>query len=252
MSTSYTALAACYDALMADVDYEGWADFYEAAFRKYADEKPKLVLDLGCGTGRMTSILASRGYDMIGIDRSAEMLCQATARAEQLQQNILYLEQDMRSFDLYGTVDAAVCSLDCLNYLTGHGDLALCLDRVHTFLAPGGLFLFDVNTPWKFEHVFGDESYILEDEHLYLGWQNFYTKSTGLCRFCLTFFRENGDGLWERIEEEQAERAYGDRALKNQLEKNGFTVLDIVSGFGFEKAGNEDERHYFICRRNRT
>lgn len=249
MSGSYTALAACYDALMADVDYEGWADFYEAVFRKYGNGMPKLVLDLGCGTGHLTSILAARGYEMLGIDRSPEMLSHAAARAERAGQNILFSEQDMCSFDLYGTVDAVVCSLDCVNYLTKPAELNACLARVHTFLAPGGLFLFDVNTPWKFEHEFGDNSYILEEDGLFLGWQNFYTKSTGLCRFYLTFFRETNDGLWERVEEEQRERAYSDAVLCKYLAENGFSVLDTVSGFDFSPAGKTDERHFFLCRR---
>ena len=245
----YSVLASCYDELMADVDYEGWADFYEEAFARYAKEKPHLLLDLGCGTGRITSILASRGYDMIGIDRSAEMLCRANARAEKNGQKILYLEQDMRSFDLYGTVDAVVCSLDCLNYLTKPEDLNACLACVHTFLAPGGLFLFDVNTPWKFKNVFGNESYILENETLYLGWQNFYRESTGICHFYLTFFRETECGLWERVEEAQTERAYTDRVLSAKLEKNGFEVVGIFSDLSFKEAGKTDERHYFVCRR---
>ena len=246
---AYEVLADYYDALMEDVDYGAWADFYETAFARYAEKKPQLLLDLGCGTGKMTTELSLRGYEMIGVDISEEMLSRAVRLSERENQKVLYLQQDMRSFDLYGTVDAVVCSLDCVNYLTKKEDVALCFSRVHTFLAPGGLFLFDVNTPWKFEHIFGDESYILEDEGVYLGWQNVYTKSTGLCRFYLTFFCEMPSGLWQRYEEEQKERAYSDKVLRRLLSENGFEVLDVVSDFSFTEASDTDERHFFLCRR---
>ncbi len=246
---AYSVLASCYDALMEDVDYPAWADFYEAQFARYADKKPSMVLDLGCGTGVLTNLLAGRGYDMIGIDLSGEMLSRASSAALAEGKSVLYLEQDMRSFDLYGTVDAVVCSLDGINYLTKKEDVARCFARVHTFLGDGGLFLFDVNTPWKFAHIFGDESYILEDETTFLGWQNQYNPKTGLCRFYLTFFCETASGLWERFEEVQSERAYSDRVLRRLLEQAGFDVLDIVSDFSGTPAGDEDERHYFICKK---
>ncbi|MBR5870517.1 MAG: methyltransferase domain-containing protein [Clostridia bacterium] len=249
IAPSYSVLASCYDTLMEDVDYAAWADFYEAQFARFADKKPQAVLDLGCGTGVLTNMLADRGYDMIGVDLSSEMLAHASTAALAAQKNVLYLEQDMRSFDLFGTVDAVVCSLDGINYLTKKEDVARCFERVHLFLNDGGLFLFDVNTPWKFEHIFGDESYILENETTYLGWQNQYNKKTGLCRFYLTFFCETESGLWERFEEVQSERSYSDRVLRGLLEQAGFDVLDIVSDFAGTPAGKEDERHYFICKK---
>lgn len=249
MSAPYSILAECYDEMMEAVDYAAWADFYEAQFAKYGNRRPGIVLDLGCGTGKLTNILAGRGYDMIGVDLSAEMLSRASQAAEAQELHVLYLEQDMRAFDLFGTVGAVVCSLDGINYLTRRDDVLLCFTRVHTFLDDGGLFIFDVNTPWKFEHIFGNESYILENETTYLGWQNEYNRNTGLCRFYLTFFMEADDGLWARYEEVQSERAYSDRTLRNLLEKAGFEILDIVSDLNGTPAALTDERHYFICKK---
>ena len=245
----YSVLAEVYDRLMADVDYPAFADFYERAFARYMAKKPSIVLDLGCGTGTLTTILARRGYDMIGIDASSEMLAHAAARADESGKNILYLAQDMRSFDLYGTVDAVVCSLDCVNYLTQKEDVARCFSSVHTFLSEGGLFLFDVNTVWKFENIFADNAYILEDEGTFVGWQNAYNEKTKLCRFYLSFFLENEDGTWERYEEEQRERAYSDKTLTKLLAEAGFEVLDIYADTNGTPASDTDERHFFVCRK---
>ena len=137
-----------------------------------------MVLDLGCGTGRMTAELAARGYDMTGVDASAEMLAKAYERVSKTgQKGVLLLEQDMCGFELYGTVGAVVSTLDCINYLTEDGDLEACFATVHNYLDPDGLFFFDVNTPYKFEHIYGDNSYIFDEETssglIYCGWQNY-------------------------------------------------------------------------------
>ncbi len=246
---SYSVLAGVYDTLMGDVDYAAFADFYERAFSAHMAKKPTIVLDLGCGTGTLTTILAERGYDMIGIDASEEMLSHAAARAENAGKSILYLAEDMRSLDLYGTVDAVVCSLDCINYLTKKEDVAQCFSSVHTFLSEGGLFLFDVNTVWKFAHIFGDSAYILEEEGIFVGWQNAYNENTKLCRFYLSFFLERADGTWNRLEEEQRERAYSDTTLKNLLTKAGFEVLGIYADIDETPVSDTDERHFFVCRK---
>ena len=128
---SYEALGKVYDRLGDEVDYPAWADYFEAAFARYGIA-PELVLDLGCGTGKMTIELSRRGYDMIGVDGSAEMLSGAYARKfEAGAENVLFLQQDMRELELYGTVGAVVSTLDCVNYLTGDGDLEKCFSLVH-------------------------------------------------------------------------------------------------------------------------
>lgn len=245
----YSVLAGVYDTLMADVDYAAFADLYERAFAAHMDKKPSIVLDLGCGTGTLTTLLAERGYDMIGIDASSEMLAHAAQRAEEQGKNILYLAQDMRAFDLYGTVDAVVCSLDCINYLTKKEDVAACFASVRTFLNEGGLFIFDVNTVWKFQNVFADNAYILEDEGAFVGWQNAYNEKTKLCRFYLSFFLENEDGTWERYEEEQRERAYSDKTLMHLLDSAGFYVCGIYADTNGTAATDADERHFFVCKK---
>ena len=245
---SYEALAAVYDALGEDIDYQDIADFYEAAFVR-AGLTPTLVLDLGCGTGKMTVELAERGYDMIGIDGSTEMLAHAmTRKYEKNLPSILFLQQDMRAFELYGTVGAVVSSLDCINYLTGEGDLDRCFSLVHNYLDPGGIFLFDVNTPYKFKNIFGNNAYILENEDCYCGWQNEYDEESGLCRFYLSVFREEADGTYLRTDEEQTERCYDFKTLSDALSRAGFTDIALYGDTKFGPPTDKTERWFISAR----
>lgn len=249
---AYEALASVYDALGEDIDYTAFADFYEAAFRR-AGLSPELILDLGCGTGTMTLELAARGYDMIGVDGSAEMLSRAFARKAQAAgaHDILFLNQDMRDFELYGTVGAVVSTLDCVNYLAEDGDLDRCFSLVHNYLDPGGIFLFDVNTPHKFEHVFGDNAYILENESCYCGWQNEYDKESQLCHFYLSIFEEQEDGSYRRTDEEQVERCYTAEELRTALVRAGFEDIAFFGGTDFSAPRAESERWLIsaICKK---
>ena len=245
---AYEALARAYDTLNGDVDYAAFADFYEAVFRRRGIA-PELVLDLGCGTGTLALELAKRGYDMIGVDGSAEMLSRAYERKyESGEANVLFLQQDMREFELYGTVGATVSCLDCMNYLVGEGDLARTFSLVHNYLDPDGIFVFDVNSPYKFKHVFGDNAYILEDEDCYCGWQNEYDEKTGVCRFYLSVFYEDGDGTYLRADEEHAERCYTEEELKAALTKAGFADIEVFGGLDFSAPTESTERLFFVAR----
>jgi SAM-dependent methyltransferase len=245
----YEAIARVYDKLNADIDYEKWADFFERCFDKYLDKKPQIVLDLACGTGRMTRVLAARGYDMIGVDGSADMLSRAM---EEGREGILYLLQDMRELELYGTVGATVCCLDSINYLLENKDIEKVFSLVHNYLDPDGLFLFDVNTPYKFEHVYGDNAYILEDESedgmIFCGWQNQFDAESGICDFYLSVFRENAEGSYEREDEHQRERCYALSTLQERLQKNGFEFLGCFGDFAFGAPEESCERWYVAAR----
>ena len=251
----YDAIASIYDKLNKDIDYAEWADFVERAFLKYLDKKPELVLDLACGTGSMTVELAKRGYDMIGVDLSEDMLNEAYMRS--VGQGILYLCQDMRSFELYGTVGAAVCCLDSINYLTEEGDLERCLSTLHNYLDPDGLLLFDVNTPYKFKNIYSNNAYILEDEldlgdgeqaAVFCGWQNSFDEESGICDFYLTVFEEREDGSYSREEEHQVERCYTPEELNKILEDCGFELLGTWSDFDFSPVTDTSERLYIAAR----
>ena len=245
----YEALSRVYDRLMGEVDYAAIADFYERLFVDYG-VKPMLLLDLGCGTGSMTLELARRGYDTIGVDASEQMLSRAYERKfEAGLSDILFLQQDMRSFELYGTVGAVVSTLDCVNYLTEDGDLDRCLALVHNYLDPDGVFVFDVNTPYKFEHVFGDNAYVLESEDGdYCGWQNAYDCKTRLCSFLLSVFTKDADGRYTRTDEEQTERCYTKKELTDALTRAGFADIRFFSDTDQNTPTEPAERWYIAAR----
>ena len=252
-SEGYNAIARVYDKLNAEIDYKAWADFIERCFLRYMKIKPEIVLDLACGTGSMTYELASRGYDMIGIDGSDDMLSEAYARGTVVDNsNILYLLQDMRAFELYGTVNAVTCCLDSLNYLVGDGDLKKCFDTVHNYLEPDGVFIFDMNTPYKFENIYADNSYIMEDEidgkNIFCGWQNYYDKNSKLCSFYLSLFEEK-DGIYVRSDEEQHERCYSYNEISDTLKQSGFELLLVSKDYNFSEIDENTERWYFVAKR---
>lgn len=248
----YGELARVYDSLNSDIDYAEWADFIEKCFEKYSKKKPSLVLDLACGTGTMTLELARRGYDMIAIDLSEDMLSEAIAKStDKERKNILFLRQNMRNFELYGTVDATVCILDSINYLTEAGALAECFSSVHNYLNPDGLFIFDVNSPYKFEKIYADNSYILESEldgkKIFCGWQNFYNKKTKMCDFYISTFEEE-NGKYRRFDEHQRERMYTEKTLRRELSAAGFELVMMAGGYDFGAPTDTSERWYIAAR----
>ena len=255
----YNAIAFVYDRLNAEIDYSAWADFVERCFDRYLSARPSLVLDLACGTGSMTLELAKRGYDMIGVDGSADMLSVAYTRAAEQPHSVLYLLQDMRSFELYGTVGAVTCCLDSVNYLLSEDDVRACFACVHNYLDPDGLFLFDVNTPYKFEAIYGDLAYVLEDDvpdaedpskahAVYCGWQNHYDPQSGICDFDLSLFEEGEDGSYFRSDEHQRERCYTLQALTDLLTSCGFELLGVFSDYQFSAPEDTTPRWYIAAR----
>ncbi len=251
----YGAISSVYDKINSHIDYGAWADFFEKCFDEYLPCRPELVLDLACGTGSMTLELAKRGYDMIGIDGSSDMLNIALDRKYylELKNDVLFLLQDMREFELYGTVGAITCCLDSINYLTDDGDIEKVFALAHNYLDPDGLFLFDVNTPYKFENVYGNNTYVYEDEDCGEGnfcvWQNFYDKNQGLCDFSLTVFEQNDDKkTYSRRDETQTERCYSREKIENTLEKSGFELIGFYSDFNLTPDTETCERWYIVAR----
>ncbi len=247
----YDLIAPFYDEANGELDYGAWADFFERLIKRYMkDFRPELILDLGCGTGRMTLELAARGYDMTGVDNSPEMLNEARAAAEArgLDKSILFLCQDMTDFELYGTVDVTVSCLDCINHLTTPQQLCDCFALVHNYLIPDGLFLFDINGRHKFETVYATQTYTVESEDSFCIWENCYDEKSRLCDFYITLFKECEDGRYERFEDTQTERMYTLRSIKKHLSDAGFEWLGAFADFDGRDATDADDRIYIVAR----
>ena len=240
----YNDFAYIYDKLINDVDYKEWADYYFKIFQRYG-LSPKLGLDLGCGTGNLTVELASRGIEMTGVDLSEDMLMVAREKSEGL--DILYLNQDMTEFELYGTVDFIVSSLDCINYITDKRDLQRVMKLANNYLEPGGLFIFDINTRYKLENVIGDNTFILEDDDCFCSWQNEYDKRRKLSDFYLTFFLKDGEN-YTRFDEHHTERAYEIEEIKSLIESSGMRLLKVYHDRSFENPKKNSERVFFVAQ----
>lgn len=251
MTDDYSALSAVYDALNGDLDYEGWADYLDREIRAHADIPVKLVLDLCCGTGTMTLALDRRGYDMTGVDRSPEMLSIAREKAVAAGRGdaILFLCQDMLSFELYGTVQAVVSTLDSVNHVDGKADFMQMLSLVHNYLEPGGLFLFDVNAPYKFREIYGTNAYVLEDEGVLCAWQNLYDPQTRLCEFFTSVFTEDADGRYTRRDDYERETCFTPAEIRSMLQKSGFAVISTHGDLDGSAPARDTERLYFTAKR---
>lgn len=242
----YQDFAYLYDALQQDVPYEEFAAYYVEIMKKFNNEKG-LCLDLGCGTGNMTMLLDSMGFEMIGVDSSVDMLEVAREKAMEDGRNILFLNQDMTSFELYGTVGAVVSTLDCVNYVTDENALLEVFKLVNNYLDPEGLFIFDINSPYKLEHILGDNTYVSDDEDIFYSWQNSYDKKTKICTFDLTFFEKDKD-MYYRYDETHYERAYSVDEIKKLLTKAGLEVVGVYDNLTFNPPNEKSERIFFVAR----
>ena len=246
----YSLLSPVYDRLNGDVDHEAWADYYISEIRRYERGRTVLVLDMGCGTGSLTLPFARRGYDMTGLDANPDMLTVARDRAERegLSDRILWLLQDMTDFELYGTVEAVVSSLDCVNHLLTPRDVKACFSLVHNYLSPDGLFLFDVNSPHKFRTVYGERAYLFEDKSGFCAWQNAFREKSGICDFAVTLFQRERDGRYVRRDSFSRERMYSLKSLARYLKETGFELLSVSGGFDGHPACDTDMRLFFTAR----
>ena len=250
--SSYSFLAGCYDQLTYDVDYAAWADYIEKHFQK----RPlpgRTVLDLACGTGSLTWELALRGYELIGVDQSLEMLAEAAEKNRGVSPiEPIFLCQPMEKLDLYGTIDACVCCLDSVNYVTRPQKLQKAFERVHLFLMPGGLFLFDVNTPEKLAGLDG-QVFLDETEDAYCVWRAEFSRRSHICSYFMDIFRlDQATGQWERGEELHQERAYGLEELAAMLERAGFRDIKTFGGLTMRPPKAGEPRVFFTARKDKV
>lgn len=243
----YSNFAYYYDRLMKDVDYGKWADYIVELFRRHKSS-PSLILDLGCGTGSFSMEMSNRGYEMIGIDLSPEMLSCAKAKSLEQDTDILFLNQDMTEFELYGTVDAVVCLMDSLNYITYKNDVKKVFKLVNNYLNPGGLFIFDINSLYKLEKILDNNVFYSAGNDIAYIWQNCYEKTKRICRFDLTFFVKHED-VYKRFDEVHYERAFTLDEMREMISQAGLELSAVYEEFNFKFPGKRSERIFFICRK---
>lgn len=249
MMSSYKHFADYYDLLMGAMDYTAYGRYLLALMERLV-HPPGLTLDLACGTGNMTFVLSRLGVDVFGADRSVEMLTQAKDKAYALgQEDLLFLCQDMRYLDLYGTVDTVVSVLDSLNHLGGEEDLAQTMTGVFRFLNPGGLFIFDMNTIYKHREILGNQAFVLETPEVYCGWQNSYEEAGNRVEIRLDFFERGPKGQYRRSSECFSERAYPREQVESLLLAAGFRELYAYEAFGFAEPGETTERIVYAARK---
>lgn len=244
MST-YDEFAFLYDELMNQVPYEEWIEFIISEF--LANIKPiRLVCELGCGTGNITLPLAKRGYEMIGIDFSENMLMIAREKAYEENLNILFLLQDMREFELYGTVDAIISVCDSCNYIDSTG-LKSVFKLVANYLENEGLFIFDLNTRYKFESIYANQTFTEIGEDYAIIWENQFDPSSGCNEYNLTGFIENPEvSAYERFEEVHQEYTYDHQSVLNWIENSGLCVIAAYDNYTKEPAHELSERITYV------
>lgn len=246
MAAGYGTFSAFYDALTENVDYAGWASYLLGLFEKHG-KKPQLLLDLACGTGALSEQMLSLGVDVIGVDGSADMLGEAGEKAAAFGDRWMLLCQDMRCLDLFGTVDGAVCMLDSINHLTQTADVREVFRRLGLFIEKDGLFIFDVNTPYKHEKVLGDTAFTYEEDGFFCAWQNHYLPRTKEVDIELNFFVEEADG-YTRYTEYIRERAYTEKTLRRLLNETGFEVLAVYGERTTDLPKADEQRVVFVAR----
>ena len=243
---AYTGFAQVYDDFMDNVPYEEWCGYICGILEEYGI-RDGLVLDLGCGTGRMTRLLRRRGYDMIGVDLSEEML-EIAREAEGEDTSILYLQQDMREFELYGTVRAVVCLCDSLNYLLEENDLLTTFKLVNNYLDPDGLFIFDFNTVYKYETVIGDSTIAENREDCSFIWENYYTAEDQINEYDLTIFVKQQKDLFRKFTETHLQRGYTLETMKRLVEQSGLIFVEALDADTHGSVTETSERIYVIAR----
>ena len=249
---AYTGFAEVYDLFMDNVPYEQWAKYITGLLREYGIEDG-LVLDLGCGTGTMTELLAEAGYDMIGIDQSEEMLEEALEKKEASGHDILYLCQDMREFELYGTVRAIVCVCDSMNYILEEEEILDILSAAaYNYLDYDGLFIFDLNTEYKYRELLGEQTIAENREEGSFIWENYYDETQRINEYQLTLFVREEKDLYRKYEETHYQSAYSLDTVRNLVERSGLRLLHIYDAFTREPAREDSERIYVICQREKT
>ena len=244
---AYSSFAEVYDTFMDNVPYEEWAEYLAAILREYGIEDG-LVLDLGCGTGSMTEKMAAKGYDMIGVDNSGEMLEIAMEKKEKSVWDILYLMQDMREFELYGTVRGVISACDSVNYITDEKELEQVFRLVNNYLDPKGIFIFDFNTEYKYREVLGNQTIAEDRDDCSFIWENYYYEDQQMNEYELTLFIKEEKELYRKYQELHLQRAYTLDVMKELIAWAGLEYVTAYDAYTMDPPHEKSERICVVAR----
>ncbi|MCM1045907.1 MAG: class I SAM-dependent methyltransferase [Candidatus Gastranaerophilales bacterium] len=260
VSEAYSDFAQVYDIFMDETPYGQWCERIAETIEKYGVSRPgraaedalgterDLVVDLGCGTGALTELLYQKGYDMIGVDHSASMLNVAMNKKAASGADIWYLNQDMRELELYSTVGTVVSVCDVLNYILEEDELLQIFSLVNNYLYPGGIFIFDFNTDYKYREVIGDATIAENREECSFIWENFYDEESGVNEYDVTVFVRERDELFKRFAETHFQRGYSAEQMKRLAERAGMQIVEILDADTGGTVTKESERIYMVVR----
>ena len=257
---AYGDFAYVYDAFMDNTPYEEWCGYVCESIKKYGVSRPgrksadllesekNLVVDLGCGTGTLTQMLYEAGYDMIGVDNSETMLGVAMEKRDSAGSEILYLLQDMRELELYSTVGTVISVCDSVNYILEEDELLTVFKLVNNYLYPGGLFIFDFNTVYKYAEVIGDATIAENREDCSFIWENYYHEEEEINEYDLTIFVQEEDGRFRRFQENHYQKGYHPERICALLQEAGMEVVQLLDADTREAVNPESERIYIVAR----
>ncbi len=253
MQEAYSNFAACYDQLMDNIPYDEWFTYLQELLKEYKIEDG-IIAELGCGTGNITELMAKAGYDMIGIDNSDAMLDIANEKKAENDSNSLYLLQDMREFELYGTVRAIISLCDSVNYVTDSEELLNVFKLVNNYLDPKGIFIFDFHPRYYYKEIVADATIAEDRDDISFIWDNFYDEEDNINELALSLFVKESDGdgdhsgLFRKHQELHLQRGYTLDEMKALISKSGMELVAAYDAFTRNAATEDCERIYIIAR----
>ncbi|MBQ3884976.1 MAG: class I SAM-dependent methyltransferase [Ruminococcus sp.] len=246
--SGYSAFARYYDELTANIDYKRRGEYFHEIIKKFKSTKDNILLDLACGTGSISEVMAGLGYDVVGVDNSDEMLGMAIEKKFDSGLNIQYLCQDMRKLDMFGTIDITICALDSINHLSSLNDVRKVFEGVAFFSELNGLFIFDVNTLYKHRQVLANNTFTYETDNVYCVWENTLDPDTDEVRMNLEFFEREDNGMWSRSSDGFSEKAYSEDEIEKLLADCGFELLAKYGDDTFSPPAETSQRIVYAAR----
>lgn len=249
---SYDIFSSVYDILTENVDYQQIANKI-CSLLSHNGINEGLLLDLGCGTGTLSFLLEEKGFEVIGVDPSEDMLSVANEKKYELKSNAMFLCQSGESLDLFGTIDCAVCTLDAINHIDSLEKIKAAFSRVSLFLNMGGIFIFDINSPFKHKTILGDNTFIYDMDQVYCIWQNNFDEEKSKTQIDLDFFIKNEDNkLFEKYSESFCEYAYSPANIIELLNNCGFELIDTFEDYSDNPVNDKSQRITIVAKKTKT